>query len=194
MKSQSQAKAQAQTQTQTQRSKKSEILLPKSTRSKKASQSRRSSQRILAVLKKDIFSDSADFDDSDEEFEINENDLIEQTQQIEEEIEIVPKRLSKSVGVKSHRSKVSNKYLIITTGLDSEKALLAEQIVTTLGGVFCPASDVTRCTHVIADRILRTMKFLQALPHSPLYCTFDWLVKSYESGQFLAEEHYLVKV
>lgn len=65
---------------------------------------------------------------------------------------------------------------------------IAEAIVTNLGGNL--ATDINECTHLVTDKMRRTIKFLCAVSIGVHIVTPRWLHKSNESKRFLPEEEF----
>ncbi|XP_053234617.1 mediator of DNA damage checkpoint protein 1 isoform X2 [Podarcis raffonei] len=65
-----------------------------------------------------------------------------------------------------------------------------EHIVTELGGSL--AESVFDCTHLVTDRIRRTVKFLCAMARGIPIVTLSWLEKSRQNSFFLAPNSFLV--
>uniref|UniRef100_H2Z4Z5 PAX-interacting protein 1 n=1 Tax=Ciona savignyi TaxID=51511 RepID=H2Z4Z5_CIOSA len=74
---------------------------------------------------------------------------------------------------------------IMFTGVVDE---LGEKIVKDLGGHM--TDDVQECTHLITDKIRRTVKFLCALVRGAFILNQDWLRESKMQMRFLPEEDY----
>lgn len=68
---------------------------------------------------------------------------------------------------------------------------MGEEIIRSLGGDI--ADSVFDCTHLITDRVRRTVKFLCALARGIPIVTLDWIDKCKKSGCFLSHTKYLVK-
>ncbi|XP_060615378.2 mediator of DNA damage checkpoint protein 1 [Anolis sagrei] len=101
---------------------------------------------------------------------------------------------SKPVGIKSRpQSQTSVGYgapapKVLFTGVIDEEA---EQVVAELGGSL--AESVFDCTHLVTDRVCRTVKFLCALARGIPIVTLDWLQKSRQNSFFLAPKSFLVR-
>ncbi|WBW75460.1 BRCT domain protein Brc1 [Schizosaccharomyces osmophilus] len=54
-------------------------------------------------------------------------------------------------------------------------------------------SNPSKCTHLVAPRILRTAKFLCAIPNGPQVVTMEWLQDSIKQRHPSAEDKYLLK-
>ncbi|XP_075042744.1 mediator of DNA damage checkpoint protein 1 [Mixophyes fleayi] len=67
---------------------------------------------------------------------------------------------------------------------------LGEGIIRTLGGDI--ADSVFDCTHLVTDRVRRTVKFLCALARGIPIVTLDWIDKCKKSGCFLSPTGFLV--
>ncbi|KAM5325314.1 mediator of DNA damage checkpoint protein 1 isoform 2-T4 [Glossophaga mutica] len=65
-----------------------------------------------------------------------------------------------------------------------------EQAVLALGGSL--ASSVTEASHLVTDRICRTVKFLCALGRGIPILSLDWLHQSHKAGCFLPPDEYVV--
>ncbi|XP_060095159.1 mediator of DNA damage checkpoint protein 1 [Heteronotia binoei] len=76
---------------------------------------------------------------------------------------------------------------VLFTGVIDEEG---EQVVTELGGSL--AESVFDCTHLVTDRVRRTVKFLCALARGIPIVTLDWLEKSKRNSFFLAPNTFLV--
>ncbi|XP_077319245.1 mediator of DNA damage checkpoint protein 1 isoform X3 [Lithobates pipiens] len=68
---------------------------------------------------------------------------------------------------------------------------MGEEIIRSLGGDI--ADSVFDCTHLITDRVRRTVKFLCALARGIPIVTLDWIDKCKKSGCFLSHTKFLVK-
>ncbi|KAL0984906.1 hypothetical protein UPYG_G00150310 [Umbra pygmaea] len=77
---------------------------------------------------------------------------------------------------------------VLFTGLVDEEG---EKVVYRLGGSL--AKGVTDMTHLVTDRVRRTVKFLCAVARGVPIVTTKWLEKSGEAGSFLSTDLYLVK-
>uniref|UniRef100_A0A8C4X357 Mediator of DNA damage checkpoint protein 1 n=1 Tax=Erpetoichthys calabaricus TaxID=27687 RepID=A0A8C4X357_ERPCA len=77
---------------------------------------------------------------------------------------------------------------IMFTGVEDD---LAEKTIHQLGGEM--AESVQNCTHLITDRVRRTVKFLCALARGIPIVTPDWLDKCGKNGCFLSPNPFLVK-
>ncbi|KAI8907065.1 BRCT domain-containing protein [Powellomyces hirtus] len=64
-------------------------------------------------------------------------------------------------------------------------------MVTSLGGQ--TAGDWHECSHLVTDRIRRTVKFLCALSAGKHIVNLKWLDASKKAGKFVAEDKYLLK-
>ncbi|XP_062978358.1 mediator of DNA damage checkpoint protein 1 [Elgaria multicarinata webbii] len=76
---------------------------------------------------------------------------------------------------------------VLFTGVIDEEG---ERVVTELGGSL--AESVFDCTHLVTDRVRRTVKFLCALARGIPIVTLDWLEKSKRNSVFLAPNSFLV--
>nr|XP_026692424.1 mediator of DNA damage checkpoint protein 1-like [Ciona intestinalis] len=65
---------------------------------------------------------------------------------------------------------------------------LGEKIVSDLGGHM--TDDVLECTHLITDKIRRTVKFMCAVVRGAYILNCDWLKDSKKQWRFLPEEDY----
>lgn len=65
-----------------------------------------------------------------------------------------------------------------------------EQAVVALGGSL--ASSVAEASHLVTDRICRTVKFLCALGRGIPILSLDWLYQSRKAGSFLPPDDYVV--
>ncbi|XP_042308683.1 mediator of DNA damage checkpoint protein 1 isoform X2 [Sceloporus undulatus] len=77
---------------------------------------------------------------------------------------------------------------VLFTGVIDEEG---ERVVTELGGSL--AESVFDCTHLVTDRVRRTVKFLCALAQGIPIVTLDWLEKSRQNSFFLAPNSFLVR-
>ncbi|XP_015280594.1 PREDICTED: mediator of DNA damage checkpoint protein 1 [Gekko japonicus] len=77
---------------------------------------------------------------------------------------------------------------VLFTGVIDEEG---EHVVTELGGSL--AESVFDCTHLVTDRVRRTVKFLCALARGIPIVTLDWLEKSKRNSFFLAPNTFLVR-
>ncbi|XP_007442521.1 mediator of DNA damage checkpoint protein 1 isoform X1 [Python bivittatus] len=77
---------------------------------------------------------------------------------------------------------------VLFTGVIDEEG---ERVVAELGG--CLAESVFDCTHLVTDRVRRTVKFLCALARGIPIVTLDWLEKSRRNAFFLAPSSFLVR-
>ncbi|XP_038226729.1 mediator of DNA damage checkpoint protein 1 isoform X2 [Dermochelys coriacea] len=76
---------------------------------------------------------------------------------------------------------------VLFTGVIDEAG---ERVVSALGGAL--ALSVFDCTHLVTDRVRRTVKFLCALARGVPIVTLDWLDKSGRSACFLSPSGFLV--
>ncbi|XP_061475225.1 mediator of DNA damage checkpoint protein 1 isoform X2 [Rhineura floridana] len=76
---------------------------------------------------------------------------------------------------------------VLFTGVIDEEG---ERVVKELGGSL--AESVFDCTHLVTDRVRRTVKFLCALARGIPIVTLDWLEKSRRNSFFLAPNSFLV--
>lgn len=65
-----------------------------------------------------------------------------------------------------------------------------EETIRSLGGDI--AESVFDCTHLVTDRVRRTVKFLCALARGIPIVTLDWIEKCKKSGRFLSHAGFLV--
>ncbi|KAG6921958.1 mediator of DNA damage checkpoint 1, partial [Chelydra serpentina] len=77
---------------------------------------------------------------------------------------------------------------VLFTGVIDEAG---ERVVSALGGAL--AHSVFDCTHLVTDRVRRTVKFLCALARGVPIVTLDWLDKSGRSACFLSPSGFLVR-
>ncbi|XP_026576190.1 mediator of DNA damage checkpoint protein 1 [Pseudonaja textilis] len=77
---------------------------------------------------------------------------------------------------------------VLFTGVIDEEG---ERVVAELGGSL--AESVFDCTHLVTDRVRRTVKFLCALARGIPIVTLDWLEKSRRNAFFLAPNNFLVR-
>lgn len=63
--------------------------------------------------------------------------------------------------------------------------LPALQRLYELGGEV--AESAQKCTHLVANKVLRTVKFLTAIPVVKHVVTSDWLEESWKSQKFVGE-------
>lgn len=77
---------------------------------------------------------------------------------------------------------------VLFTGVIDEAG---ERVVAALGGAL--AQSVFDCTHLVTDRVRRTVKFLCALARGVPIVTLDWLDKSGRSACFLSPGSFLVR-
>ncbi len=74
------------------------------------------------------------------------------------------------------------------TGLIDEEG---QRSVQDLGGEM--VDSVYQCTHLITDKVRRTVKFLCCLSRGCLIVSSNWLSESALAGQFLPAEPFLIK-
>ncbi|XP_043939229.1 mediator of DNA damage checkpoint protein 1 [Protopterus annectens] len=100
-----------------------------------------------------------------------------------------PRRTSRAASsITSPRANGSPSALkIMFTGVVFEDG---ERVIQRLGGEM--AESVHNCTHVITDRVRRTVKFLCAVAKGIPIVTLDWLKKSEKSKRFLSCDDFLV--
>ncbi|KAK1795361.1 hypothetical protein P4O66_010539, partial [Electrophorus voltai] len=91
-----------------------------------------------------------------------------------------PKTPRRSVAAQTHK--------ILFTGVVDEDG---EQVVQQLGGGL--AKGVADMTHLVTDKVRRTVKFLCAVARGVPIVTPDWLAKSGTTGSFVSPNEYLVK-
>ncbi|XP_062321699.1 mediator of DNA damage checkpoint protein 1 isoform X2 [Osmerus eperlanus] len=77
---------------------------------------------------------------------------------------------------------------VLFTGLVDE---VGERVVSRLGGSM--ARGVADMTHLVTDKVRRTVKFLCAMARGVPVVTTDWLHKSGKAGSFLCPDGFLVK-
>uniref|UniRef100_A0A8C5QP14 Mediator of DNA damage checkpoint protein 1 n=1 Tax=Leptobrachium leishanense TaxID=445787 RepID=A0A8C5QP14_9ANUR len=65
-----------------------------------------------------------------------------------------------------------------------------EEVIQSLGGVI--ADSVFDCTHLVTDRVRRTVKFLCALARGVPIVTLDWIAKCKNNRYFLSPNGFLV--
>ncbi|XP_039213077.1 mediator of DNA damage checkpoint protein 1 isoform X3 [Crotalus tigris] len=94
-------------------------------------------------------------------------------------------RNQRSTGFASPAPKV---WRVLFTGVIDEEG---ERVVAELGGSL--AKSVFDCTHLVTDRVRRTVKFLCALARGIPIVTLDWLEKSRRNAFFLAPNSFLVR-
>nr|XP_039255276.1 mediator of DNA damage checkpoint protein 1-like isoform X2 [Styela clava] len=68
---------------------------------------------------------------------------------------------------------------------------VAEGIVVSLGGIL--VTDISECTHLVTDKMRRTIKFLCALTKGLHIVTLEWLRSSSQQQRFLPEEDFELK-
>ncbi|XP_030331217.1 mediator of DNA damage checkpoint protein 1 [Strigops habroptila] len=91
--------------------------------------------------------------------------------------------------LRPRRSRGSTPPKVLFTGVVASKAM--EVALRTLGGSM--ATSVFDCTHLVTDRVRRTVKFLCALARGVPIVTPEWLHKSASSGHVLATGPFLVQ-
>ncbi|XP_045075340.1 LOW QUALITY PROTEIN: mediator of DNA damage checkpoint protein 1 [Coregonus clupeaformis] len=79
-------------------------------------------------------------------------------------------------------------YKVLFTGVGDEEG---GKVVSRLGGSL--AKGVADMTHLVTDRVRRTVKFLCAVARGVPVVTTDWLDKCGKLGRFLPTDRYLVK-
>nr|XP_046157411.1 mediator of DNA damage checkpoint protein 1-like [Oncorhynchus gorbuscha] len=79
-------------------------------------------------------------------------------------------------------------YRVLFTGVVDEEG---GEVVSCLGGSL--AKGVADMTHLVTDRVRRTVKFLCAVARGVPVVTTDWLDKCGKVGRFLPTDRYLVK-
>ncbi len=77
--------------------------------------------------------------------------------------------------------------VMFTGGLDEEGA----DTVQKLGGVM--VDSVFQCTHLITDKVRRTVKFLCCLSRGCIVVNSSWLDKCRDVGSFVSAEPFVVK-
>ena len=79
---------------------------------------------------------------------------------------------------------------VFFSGLDSHTKLKLSQLVTCLGGV---VTDQPRdCSHLVMDRLARTINFLMCLPRVKFVIGLQWMVQSGEAGRFISEKGHML--
>ncbi len=66
-----------------------------------------------------------------------------------------------------------------------------QRIVHDLGGEM--VDSVYQCTHLITDKVRRTVKFLCCLSRGRLIVSSNWLSESALAGQFLPAKPFIIK-
>ncbi|XP_031560824.1 PAX-interacting protein 1-like [Actinia tenebrosa] len=85
----------------------------------------------------------------------------------------------------------SNTPRVLFTGLSIGKVSTLMKMLTELGGV---AADSHRtCTHLVATKIIRTVKFLSAISIAQFIVTPNWIEESFEKKQFLDPKSFLLE-
>ncbi|CAH2314304.1 mediator of DNA damage checkpoint 1 [Pelobates cultripes] len=102
-----------------------------------------------------------------------------------------PRRTNRSTAVAGSSSPYIAHHLaapkVLFTGVvDSD----GEETIRSLGGDI--ADSVFDCTHLVTDRVRRTVKFLCALARGIPIITLDWIEKCKKSGCFLSPDGFLV--
>ncbi|XP_063287444.1 mediator of DNA damage checkpoint protein 1 isoform X2 [Pelobates fuscus] len=102
-----------------------------------------------------------------------------------------PRRTNRSTAVAGSSSPYISHHLaapkVLFTGVvDSD----GEETIRSLGGDI--ADSVFDCTHLVTDRVRRTVKFLCALARGIPIITLDWIEKCKKSGCFLSPDGFLV--
>ncbi|KAJ3196722.1 Mediator of DNA damage checkpoint protein 1 [Irineochytrium annulatum] len=102
-------------------------------------------------------------------------------------------RSSESSPVVSHKggsmtppSKAEGEYRIMFTGLGDDYNLIVEK----LGGV--NVDSLAECTHLVTDRVRRTVKFLAALSGGKKIINVKWLDQSKKEKRFIAESKHIL--
>ncbi|KAJ7985614.1 hypothetical protein DPEC_G00353900 [Dallia pectoralis] len=95
---------------------------------------------------------------------------------------------SVSPGTLSRSRAASNTCKVLFTGLVDEEG---EEVVFHLGGSL--AKGVSDMTHLVTDKVRRTVKFLCAVARGVPIITTDWLDKCGKAGSFLSTDRFLVK-
>ncbi|CAL1534705.1 unnamed protein product, partial [Lymnaea stagnalis] len=85
------------------------------------------------------------------------------------------------------KSTMEKKPKVMFTGVIDEQG---EKIVRELGGEI--ASSIQECTHLVTDKIRRTVKFLSGLSKGLPIVSPQWLDNSKQAGTFLDGHKYLV--
>ncbi|XP_039625890.1 uncharacterized protein LOC120539640 [Polypterus senegalus] len=104
-----------------------------------------------------------------------------------EDLNLTPRSLISRTRCSSS-PRASGTVKIMFTGVEDD---LAEKTIHQLGGEM--AESVQNCTHLITDRVRRTVKFLCALARGIPIVTPDWLDKCGKNGCFLSPNPFLVK-
>ncbi|KAK7488455.1 hypothetical protein BaRGS_00020240 [Batillaria attramentaria] len=86
------------------------------------------------------------------------------------------------------RSTLNSKPRVLFTGVIDEQG---QKIVKDLGGDF--AKSVQDCTHLVTDRIRRTVKFLGGLARGVMIVTHQWLESCKSSGMFVDASVFVVQ-
>ncbi|KAF6031194.1 PAXIP1 [Bugula neritina] len=74
---------------------------------------------------------------------------------------------------------------VVLTGYTVREKEKYSDIVRSLGGVVC--EDVRKCTHLIAEKVLRTPNFLLAMNYCSYISSSEWITESMKSGHFVDE-------
>ncbi|XP_052345691.1 mediator of DNA damage checkpoint protein 1 [Oncorhynchus keta] len=93
-----------------------------------------------------------------------------------------------SPGTLSPARAATQSYKVLFTGVVDEEG---GKVVSCLGGSL--AKGVADMTHLVTDRVRRTVKFLCAVARGVPVVTTDWLDKCGKVGRFLPTDRYLVK-
>ncbi|XP_064407970.1 mediator of DNA damage checkpoint protein 1 isoform X2 [Latimeria chalumnae] len=99
-----------------------------------------------------------------------------------------PGESSASPRLKMLRRLSASVYKVMFTGVMDENG---EALIHKLGGEM--ADSILDCTHLITDKVRRTVKFLCALARGIPIVTPNWLEKSFSSNCFLPPSGFLVK-
>ncbi|XP_062848817.1 mediator of DNA damage checkpoint protein 1 [Trichomycterus rosablanca] len=86
------------------------------------------------------------------------------------------------------RSTAGQAYKVLFTGVVDEDG---EKVLMRLGG--CLAKGVGDMTHLVTDKVRRTVKFLCAVARGVPIVTPDWLIKCGKAESFLSSNGFLVK-
>lgn len=62
-------------------------------------------------------------------------------------------------------------------------------MITRLGGVV--SDEPSQCSHLIAEKIVRTPKFLTAINYCSFISSSEWIVESSKSGHFVGKAGYM---
>ncbi|PRP88437.1 hypothetical protein PROFUN_03154 [Planoprotostelium fungivorum] len=88
-----------------------------------------------------------------------------------------------------HKRAANQKPVVMFTGIvDEERA----KVITRLGGQLCSHANMG-CTHVVTDKIKRTVKFMSALCVPAQFVHFNWIDECETAGHFVEEEPFLIR-